>query len=158
MRFRKEIEREMGAELPPEGEPLPPDVEKRLSSMVAEAARRVTATAQAQAEQERIQQQQQDPLIQMKEREVAVKEADVQRKAQEGQAKIELDAHKSVNRDKIEMARIESQSETAGASIGQRIASDLLKAKQLEDKDAREDYKKGVDIGIDIAKDSNKND
>jgi hypothetical protein len=62
------------------------------------------------------------------------------------------------SQNEIEKARIESQNETAGANIGQRIASDLLKAKQLEDKDAREDYKKGVDIGIDIAKDSNKND
>jgi len=180
MKFRKEIEREMGIELPPEGEPLPADVEKRLSSLVAEAARRVTATAQAQAEQERIQKQQQDPLIQMKEREVAVKEADVQRKAQEAQGKLQLDAQKSASRDQIEKARIESQNkiekeriesrneiekeriesrnETAGASIGQRIASDLLKAEQLKDKDAREDYKKGVDIGINIAKDSNKND
>ena len=180
MKFRKEIEREMGIELPPEGEPLPADVEKRLSSLVAEAARRVTATAQAQAEQERIQKQQQDPLIQMKEREVAVKEADVQRKTQEAQGKLQLDAQKSASRDQIEKARIESQNkiekeriesrneiekeriesrnETAGASIGQRIASDLLKAEQLKDKDAREDYKKGVDIGINIAKDSNKND
>ena len=180
MKFRKEIEREMGIELPPEGEPLPPDVEKRLSSLVAEAARRVTSTAQAQAEQERIQEQQKDPLIQMKEREVAVKEADVQRKAQEAQGKLQLDAQKSASRDQIEKARIESQNkiekeriesrneiekeriesrnETAGASIGQRIASDLLKAEQLKDKDAREDYKKGVDIGINIAKDSNKND
>ena len=79
MQYRKEIEREMGIELPPEGEPIPADVEKRLSSMVAEAATRVSATSQAQAEQERIQEQQQDPLIQMKEREVAVKEAEVQR-------------------------------------------------------------------------------
>jgi hypothetical protein len=158
MQFRKEIEREMGAELPPEGEPLPPDVEKRLSSLVAEAARRVTATAQAQAEQERIQQQQQDPLIQMKEREVAVKEAEVQRKSQADQAKLQLDAQKAMTQAQLEKARIETQNEIAGMNIGQRIASDLLENEQLKDKAAREDYQKGVDIGIEIAKDSNKND
>ena len=43
-------------------------------------------------------------------------------------------------------------------NVGQRIASDLLENEQLKDKSAREDYQKGVDIGIDIAKDSNKND
>jgi hypothetical protein len=158
MQFRKEIEREMGAELPPEGEPLPPDVEKRLSSLVAEAARRVTATAQAQAEQERIQQQQQDPLIQMKEREVAVKEAEVQRKSQADQAKLQLDAQKAMTQAQLEKARIETQNEIAGMNIGQRIASDLLENEQIKDKAAREDYQKGVDIGIEIAKDSNKND
>jgi len=157
MQFRKEVEREMGVELPPEGEALPADVEKRISSLVAEAARRVTATSQAQAEQERIQEQQKDPLIQMKEREVALKEAEVQRKSQEGQAKIQLDAQKAASRDKLEKERIKSQEEIAGMNIGQRIASDLLDAEQLKDKQAREDYQKGVDIGIEIAKDSNKN-
>ena len=157
MQFRKEVEREMGVELPPEGEALPADVEKRISSLVAEAARRVTTTSQAQAEQERIQEQQKDPLIQMKEREVALKEAEVQRKSQEGQAKIQLDAQKAASRDKLEKERIKSQEEIAGMNIGQRIASDLLDAKQLKDKQAREDYQKGVDIGIEIAKDSNKN-
>ena len=157
MQFRKEVEREMGVELPPEGEALPADVEKRISSLVAEAARRVTTTSQAQAEQERIQEQQKDPLIQMKEREVALKEAEVQRKSQEGQAKIQLEAAKAASRDKLEKERIRSQEEIAGMNIGQRIASDLQDAEQLKDKQAREDYQKGVDIGIEIAKDSNKN-
>ena len=49
MQYRKEIEREMGVELPPEGEPLPADVEKRISSLVAQAAQRVLGTSQAQA-------------------------------------------------------------------------------------------------------------
>ena len=56
-----------------------------------------------------------------------------------------------------EKSRIESQNEIAGANIGQRIASDLLDAQQLKDKQAREDYQKGVDIGIEIAKDSIQN-
>jgi hypothetical protein len=157
MQFRKEVEREMGVELPPEGEALPADVEKRISSLVAEAATRVSATSQAQAEQERIQEQQKDPLIQMKEREVALKEAEVQRKSQEGQAKIQLDAQKAASQEKLEQKRISVQSEIAGINVGQRIASDLLEAEKLKDKQAREDYKKGVDIGIGIAKDSNKN-
>jgi hypothetical protein len=156
MQFRKEIEMEMGAELPPEGQPLPPDVEKRLSSMVAEAASRVTTTAQAQAQQEKIREQQEDPLIQMKEREISVKEAEVQRKSASDQAKINLEERKAMSAEQLEKARIDSQKEMAGASIGQKIASDLLEAEQLKDKAAREDYMRGVDIGLEIAKDSNK--
>ena len=158
MQFRKEVEMEMGVELPPEGEPLPADVEKRISSLVAEAARRVSATSQAQAEQERIQEQQQDPLIQMKERELAIKEGELQRKAQNDQGRLELDAMKASANVEIEKKRIGSQAEIAGANIGQRIASDLLEAEQIKDKQAREDYQKGVDIGIEIAKDSTTND
>ena len=157
MQFRKEIEREMGIELPPEGEPLPADVEKRISSMVAKAATRVSATSQAQAEQERIQEQQKDPLIMAKEREIAIKEGELQRKTEEGKSRLELDAMKAAANVELEKKRLATQSEISGISIGQRIASDLLDAQQLKDKQAREDYQKGVDIGIDIAKDSNKN-
>jgi len=154
MKYRKEVEAEMGVELPPEGEPLPADVEKRISSLVAEAAKRVLGTSQQRAEQERIQAQQQDPLIQIKEREIAVKEAEVQRKAREDQARLQLDSAKAANRDAIEKERISTQTEIAGAKIGQQIASDLLENEQLQDKKAVEDFMKGVDIAKDIVKDS----
>tara|TARA_R110002049_G_scaffold109215_6_gene257881 strand:+ start:25859 stop:28342 length:2484 start_codon:yes stop_codon:yes gene_type:complete len=157
MKYRKEVEREMGIELPPAGEPIPADIEKRISELVSEAARRVTATSQAQAEQQRIQEQQKDPLIQMKEREVAIKEAEVQRKTQEGQAQIMLDATKAKANKDLEEKRIESQEEIAGMNVGQRIASDLLSSQQEDKKAEREEYIKGLDIGIDIAKDINNN-
>ena len=92
MKFRKQVEEEMGIPLPAEGEPLPADVEKRISDLVAEAAKRVAVTSQSKAEQQRIEAQQQDPLIQMREREVAIKEADVQRKIASDAARIQLDA------------------------------------------------------------------
>ncbi len=157
MQFRKQIEQEMGIELPPEGEPLPADVEKRISTLVAEAAQRVTGTSQQRAEQERIEQQQKDPLILMKEREVAIKEGELQRKAADDQARLQLDAAKAANRDEIERERISTQAEIAGARIGQATASDLLANKQLEDKAEREQYEKGIDIGLNIGKDINKN-
>jgi len=154
MKFRKEIEREMGIELPPEGEPLPADIEKRISSLVAEAAKRVLGTSQQRAEQERIEAQQQDPLIQLKEREIAVKEAEVQRKAEDDKNRLQLDSAKAANRDAIERERISNQTEVAGAKIGQQIASDLLENEQLQNKQAVEDFMKGVDMAKDIVKDS----
>ena len=153
MQFRKQVEEEMGVELPPEGEPLPADVEKRISALVAEAAQRVLGTSQQRAEQERIEQQRQDPLIQMKEREVAIKEGELQRKAQEGQAKIQLEAAKAANRDEIERERISTQAEIAGARIGQQTASDLLENAQDDKKQALEEYKLGLDLAKDIVKD-----
>jgi len=158
MKFRKQVEQEMGIELPPEGEPIPADVEKRISELVAEAAKRVTMTSQAQAEQQRIQEQMKDPLIQAKERELGIKEAEVQRKSQEGQAKILLDAAKASGNKELEEKRIKSQEEIAGLKVGQQIASDLLSNEQEDKKAEREEYIKGLDIGIDIAKDINKND
>ena len=157
MKFRKQVEREMGIELPPEGEPIPPDVEKRISELVAEAAQRVAITSQAKEQQERIAQQQQDPLLQMKEREVAVKEADVQRKIAESSARLQLDAEKAINRDEIERERIQSQEQIAGAKIGQQVASDLLEVDETRKAEAREDFQKGIDIARQIVEDVNKN-
>ena len=157
MQFRKQVEQEMGVELPPEGEPLPADVEKRISALVAQAAQRVAGTSQQRAEQERIEQQQKDPLIQMKEREVAIKEGELQRKAAEDQGRLQLDAAKAANRDQLERERMKSQNELAGIKIGQQVASDLQDNEQEDRKQEREDYKLGLDIGLDLAKDINKN-
>ena len=157
MQFRKQVEQEMGVELPPEGEPLPADVEKRISSLVAEAAKRVTGTSQQRAEQERIEEQQKDPLIQMKEREIAIKEGELQRKAAEDQGRLQLDAEKAARRDQLERERMKSQNELAGIKIGQQIASDLIDEENESRKQTREDYKVGLDIGLDLAKDINKN-
>ena len=156
MKFRKQVEEEMGIPLPAEGEPLPADVEKRISDLVAEAAKRVAVTSQSKAEQERIEAQQQDPLIQMREREVAIKEADVQRKIASDAARIQLDAEKAKNRDEIERERIESQEQIAGASIGQKVASDLLDAEEKADSKSIERYKQGIDIAKDIAQNLDK--
>ena len=41
--------------------------------------------------------------------------------------------------------------------VGQRTASDLLASEQEDKKAEREEYMKGLDIGIDIAKDINNN-
>ena len=156
MKFRKQVEEEMGIPLPAEGEPLPADVEKRISDLVAEAAKRVAVTSQSKAEQERIAAQQQDPLIQMREREVAIKEADVQRKIASDAARIQLDAEKAKNRDEIERERIESQEQIAGASIGQKVASDLLDLEERADSKSVERYKQGIDIAKDIAQNLDK--
>ena len=156
MKFRKQVEEEMGIPLPAEGEPLPADVEKRISDLVAEAAKRVAVTSQSKAEQQRIEAQQQDPLIQMREREVAIKEADVQRKIASDAARIQLDAEKAKNRDEIERERIESQEQIAGASIGQKVASDLLEAEKEIDSKSAERYKQGIDIAKDLAQNLNK--
>tara|TARA_R100001594_G_scaffold54496_1_gene88028 strand:- start:8793 stop:11264 length:2472 start_codon:yes stop_codon:yes gene_type:complete len=158
MKFRDQVEQEMGIELPPLGEPLPADVEKRISELVAEAASRVTQNAMMQAEQQRINEQMQDPLIQAKQAEVAVKEAEVQRKAQADAARLQLAAQKQQDQKELEERRISSQEQIAGANIGQKIASDLLDSNLQNKKQAAKEFKEGVDIAKDIVKDINTND
>tara|TARA_R100001086_G_scaffold208945_1_gene124707 strand:- start:594 stop:3068 length:2475 start_codon:yes stop_codon:yes gene_type:complete len=153
MLYRKQVEEEMGIELPPEGEPLPADVEKRISALVAEAAQRVLGTSQQRAAQEKAQEQIKDPLIQMKEREVAIKEGELRRKIADDQANLQLEAAKAANRDDIERERISSQNQLAGLKIGQQIASDLIEEEQADRQQTLDEYKLGLDIGKDLAKD-----
>ena len=154
MQYRKEIEREMGVELPPEGEPLPADVEKRISSLVAEAAKRVLGTSQAQAEQQRVQEQQKDPLIQAKEREVAIKEEQAKAKIKIDEGRLMLDATKAKVNKELQEARLKQEGEIAGAKIGQQVASDLLSKEADEKIQATKDFKIGIDIVKDMLKDS----
>ena len=154
MQYRKEIEREMGVELPPEGEPLPADVEKRISSLVAQAAQRVLGTSQAQAEQERVQEQQKDPLIQAKEREVAIKEEQAKAKIKIDEGRLMLDATKAKVNKELQEARLKQEGEIAGAKIGQQVAGDLLSKEADEKIQASKDFKIGIDIVKDMLKDS----
>jgi len=154
MQYRKKVEEEMGVELPAEGEPLPADVEKRISSLVAEAAKRVLGTSQAQAEQQRVQEQQKDPLIQAKEKEVAIKEAQAKAKMEIDEGRLMLDATKAASNKQIQEARIKQEQEIAGAKIGQQVASDLLSKEADEKKEASKDFKIGIDIAKDMLKDS----
>ena len=157
LQFRDQVEREMGVELPPVGEPLPADVEKRISELVAEAAKRVATTNAAQAEQARIQEQAQDPLIQAKQRELAIKEAQVANKQKIDESKILIDAVKLKTNKELEEARLAAQQEATGLNIGQRIASDLLSKEADKEKQSTQDYKLGLDIAKDIVKDINLN-
>ena len=132
--YRREIEKQLGVEMPNEEEPLPEDVEVQLSRLAKDAAEKVLQKDKAEAAQEQAQQQQQDPLTQIQQRELAIKEADLQHKKQMDLAKLELEAAKLQTSQKIE-----------GAKIGAKIATEL-------DKEQRKDKREGTKLGLDIAK------
>ena len=157
LQFRDQVEREMGIELPPAGEPLPADVEKRISTLVAEAAQRVATTNAAQAEQARIQEQAQDPLILAKQKELEIKEKQVEGKLKIDQSKLAVDAAKAVANKELEEKRIEAQQEASGLKTGMQIASDLLDRQEKSEDKVLDDYKKGLDIAKDLVDDSKLN-
>lgn len=88
--YRKQIEEKLGVTLPPPNEELPEDVEVNLARLVAEAGKQLTQAHQKEAAQKQAQQQAQDPVIQMQQKELQIKEAEVQRKTQKDQADIQL--------------------------------------------------------------------
>jgi hypothetical protein len=92
--FRSQIEQELGVELPPIDEPLPEDVERRLSTLVADAADQMLGKKQAQQQAEQNAAMQQDPIVQQRERELGIREMEVQRKQQADAADQQTDAAK----------------------------------------------------------------
>ena len=138
--YRVEIEKMMGAPLPPEGEQLPEDVEVELSRVVAQAAQKLLQKDQAEAQMQQNQALQQDPVVQMQQKEIALKEAEVQRKAKKDEVDALLKAEEIRLRDERERLRIDSQEEIAGAQIGAKIGEAKLKQEA-----------EGAKLGVQIA-------
>jgi len=125
--YRIEIEKMMGVPLPPQDEELPEDIEVELSRAVAKAAEKLLQKDQAEAQMMQNQALQQDPVVQMQQKEVAIKEAEVLRKAQKDQTDAALKAENMRLTDERERMRIQSQEEIAGAQIGAKIGEVELK-------------------------------
>ena len=84
--YRQKIEQQLGMPLPPEDEKLPPQVEIALSGMLAQAAQQVLMQNQAAAAQQQAQQQAQDPLVQIQQQELALREKEIAVKDKKVQA------------------------------------------------------------------------
>ena len=145
MQYRKEIEKRLGVELPPEDAPLPEDVEVELSRLVAMAAQKLMQQNQAEAQQAEAEKQAQDPLTQMQQKELQIKEAEVMGKLEIERAKLELDVARMEGNIDVQRERIRSEDRREGARIGVRVATQIEDAK-------RQDKNEGIRLGIDIAK------
>ena len=107
--YRRQIEEQLGMPLPPQfdesGEEvrMDPEVEARLSPLLAQASQQLLNMNKGQAAQQQAQQQMQDPLVQIQMQELQIKQADQKRKeikdqtdAALKQKQMQLDALKSV--------------------------------------------------------------
>ena len=132
--YRQQMEMRLGAPLPPPNEELPENMEVLLSQTMAQAAIKLTQQKQAQAAQQQAQQQAEDPVFQMQQRELALKEQEAQRKAAKDaadtaldQERLGLDKEKAQTTAVLEASRIASQNEQAEAK------NDLAETKAIMD-------------------------
>jgi hypothetical protein len=143
--YRKQIEEQLGMTLPPqkdesgEDTPMSPEVEARLTPMLAQAAKQLLQKNQGEAQQQKAQQQAQDPVIQMQQQELQLKAQDNQRKAAKDQADNAINAA----RVQVERDRIRSQADTDE----KRIKMDALKTvAQMESSGKNNMMSMGVDV------------
>jgi len=137
--YRKEIEKELGVELPPLNEDLPPEIENKLSSLVAEAAQRLLNKNVVEARQKEIQEQQQDPAIQMQQAKLQLQAQDLQRKAQADKTRVVSDMAKAEMQQETETKRIETQAEIEAMRLGIEVAKGREEMAQEQDKINKKD-------------------
>ena len=138
--YRVEIEKQLGMSLPPKNDEMGddvgmnPEVEARLAPMLAQAAQRLLQNNQQQAAQQQAQQQAQDPLVQMQQQELQLKQAELERKKQKDM----VDAQLKASQQQIEKSRIQAQTvlEAAKTQAG-------LQSQETRDK---------IQIGADLVK------
>ena len=114
--YRKQIEEKLGVPLPPPDQPLSEEIETELSRLVADAGKQLTETHKQEAAQREAQQKAQDPVLQLRREEVAIKQAEVQRKTQKDQADSAL--------QQAELMRKAQKDQTDAATNAQRVENE----------------------------------
>jgi hypothetical protein len=89
-KYRKDMEEQLGVELPKPNEELPEEIEVNLSRMISKAGKQLAQKNMQQAAQQAAQQKAQDPVVQMQQAELQIKAQEVQRKAEKDKADVAL--------------------------------------------------------------------
>ena len=149
--YRKQMEEKMGAPLPMPNQELPEEQAILLARAMADAGAQLTQQKKAQQQQQQAQQQAQDPVLQMAQKELAIKEQDAQRKAAKDVADVELsqerlalDKSKAKATAVLEASRIASQNEQAEAKNDldeTKAIMEMIKDKSEEERDRAEAHR-----------------
>ena len=123
--YRKKIEEQLGVALPNPNASLPEDVEVQLSQLVAQASAQLLQQNMAMAQQQKNQQLAQDPILQMQQAELQIKQQEAQTRAQKMQADIQLNQQKL----QLEQARVAAdlQKENTRVTAQERQADKKIK-------------------------------
>ena len=146
--YRKNIEEKLGVPYPKPDEEMPENLEVEISRLAAAGAEKLLQANQAMMAQQQAQQAAQDPIVQMQQQELQIKQAEVQRKAQKDQTDAQLKAAQI----ETERMRIETQAEIEGTRIGAQIAKDQTEQEFKEAVEAVKQEIEGTRMGIDLAR------
>jgi hypothetical protein len=146
--YRKQMEAEMGIDLPfhpdeddTDERALPEELEVRISQMAAQASQALLQRDMNEVRAQQAQQAQQDPLVQMQQQEIQLKQAEIDIKAK----KLAADSAAKADQLQIERDRILSQEKIAAMNATIKVNED---AKNRLAKEGEI----GAKLGIDLAK------
>ena len=130
MQYRVEIQKQLGVELPDPEAPLPEDIELQVSRLAAQAAEKLFQKNAAEAAAEQAAAQQADPLTQIQQRELMIKEKELEHKIEMDKLKTNIDGMAKAENVRLQQERIDLEQEKAVANIGIRVSE--LETEQKE--------------------------
>lgn len=121
--YRNKVVAALGTELPPPGQPLPPEVENRIAKLSAEAAERVKEDHIREINSKKAQEVLEDPVFKLKMREVQLREREVAVKEQEMLLRNQIEREKIAAKKEGDAARLESEEARAAAQVGANLVT-----------------------------------
>jgi hypothetical protein len=152
-KYRQDIEKQLGVELPAPDQPMPEDIEYRISRLVAPAAAQLSGKAAKEQQMQQNEKQMQDPLIQIQMQELQIKQQQVQQRAEAEMAKLQLEAQKAMAKAQLEQQRLDQQSQIEQARLGVKISETNTKDELESKRITSQEQIAGAKLGVDIAKD-----
>ena len=159
--YRKEIEKQLGASLPPMPDDekdenfLPEEVEIQVARLSAQAAAKLLQKDQAEAQMQQMQQQMQDPVLQMQQAELQLRQQELQLKAQQ----IQIDAQTRQAEQQRKMQEMQIMAATRADELRLK-EQEIVNRTQLDavrmgvdiQKHKAQQQEAGVRMGVEIAK------
>jgi len=130
MQYRVGIQKQLGVELPDPEAPLPEDLELQVSRLVAQAAQKLFNKDQSEAAAEQAAAQQADPLTQIQQRELVIKEKELDHKIEMDNLRIQIDGLAKAENARLQQARLESEGEKESARLAVKVAELDTKEKE----------------------------
>lgn len=157
--YREQLQRQMGATLPAPNAEMSEEAEMQLSRLAAEASAQLLQKHTAEAQQQKNAEMQQDPIIQMQQAELQLKTREVDIKQQQ----MQIDAAAQADKMALEREKLQADLEKEGLRVGAQTAAqraklesqqqmDLIKAASRAEEMQAKQQAEGLRAGIDVAK------
>jgi hypothetical protein len=118
MKYKQQVEQLLGAPLPQEGQIMSPEQEAMLAQATAQATQQISQMAQQAAGTGQF-----DPIVKLKEQELQIQQAEVQRKAMADQQQAQLDAAKLQQDAQLKREEILSDEDIAALRANVTLAT-----------------------------------
>ena len=150
--YRKEIEKQLGANLPPMPDAekdenfLPEAAEVQISQLAAAAAAKLLQKDQAEVQAQQAQQQAQDPVVQMQQMELQLRQKELEIEEQKLQLNAQIQQQKLQLESQIKMAEEQRKQQEFQVNAAQKADEIELRQLEISNRQQIEAARMGADI------------